>query len=1217
MHSRYNPVTFQARRFSLFYSLKNYCLRYFGIGFRILLVFQLCLTSSLSYADPDKSKPDKPKEDSSLLKNIDEAVFQLDIGDHIKAGTIDEFLDEQRKKLARNQEDYKQRFDYFRLSGQVIHLIDHVAKKTDEGSKVTENIRDRINMDTPDVHLFSKPIRKMSFHQPGKEQSAELENPQYPEQKEGWAFLEGVSNQKVQVRHYFPDLKIKAQVENDLFIAFLDAKKGLILIYKPYAQTYIGKAPIPLISLSSAVYPDLPETWSREKKDQLSLEFTSSQDFKPFDSIAKKALFHEDQSLESNFEGRRMFSEGGIALVRTNPEGKRHLLKYVGKRYMLDRTSYTYQAVALMVTAEDSVDHLNNLESNKEFNKEIQKFVDAGREFLSLNISSVLLRQTIHRLASVHTGIQYVINKCKTTQCRMFVEPEEQDVKENAEKIRKTAGALSRIKGKMFETIKHPLTLSAGILVFVNALWPTLIPTFLETGLGSISSIAPKNAGNFAQGSTYYVDTMLEHALTAGVFVFAGLWLFGFGMYKGPKIASGVLSSNQWTKNLKITAHLQDMAERIEKEHAENPHRSMSLRMLIKLSMKLNAVLLQPAWVYLMRYVLGQPVFIHAYKQGLHPTARVRDSNDQTLSLGWMKPTWLNRVHSSWGSSPEDVEERYKLQHTAVEKQKRIRNAAFILATIAMSDAEEHGSDIMLGAYNIRKELERIYSDPDLQKKHDWIFVMLSKDMMSEIDLINLDKIADIKKRIWDHYYDKALLYTQDYKPSKGAQLRRWLATEPMFRFWTAFFTVNSDLVRLFKSQPSEFIESRVLKEIVTDQITVLFFPFLAGERNESFHSEKGHIAAGDPSGPLSGGAAHSNEGVQNLGIQATANVGMNVIVWGEETQRIAEFARQAEDEYRLQVGDITTHKQGAVDYIKRAKRTHPEHELFSLGYEREQSIAVKMFQFWIVFMVLTRTLMADQSLETAFLASLIFIAARPWVYAWVWTPVQLFARKNADFIERNKQVMRNLQINFLDIYNKNFEEESQLRSAYKNSVRGLIELYKQKPKLLQYLRKQFSEESAGDSLLKQMVRTGDGYDSLENESIENIEKNSRMLSNILAQKPPLPNKESALDWWQTFWLGAVGSTVLFIEFLSIPTYDDSMVTLTNLLGAGGIFASLMLIAKKWGEKRKNNPIRQIKASVWPEPPPEETRWTRRIQNSTVVQKTVSFCQKAFQKERE
>lgn len=1211
MPCRYNPITSQAGRFLLFYSLKNYCLRYFRISVRILLVFQLCLASSPIYANPEK-----PEEDSSLSQTIDEAVFQIDMIKHINNGTIDEFLQGHREKLARNQEDYKQKFDYFRLSGQVIHLIDHVAKKTEEGSRrVTERIRDRINMDTPDIHLFSKPIRKMSLHQPEKELLKELENTQYPEEKEGWAFLEGISNQQVQVRHYFPDLKIKAQAENDLFIAFLDSKKGLILIYKPYAQTYIGKAPIPLISLSSGFYPNSPETWSREKKDQLSLEFTSSKDFKPFDSIARKAFFHEDSSLESNFEGRKRFSEGGLALVRTTPEGKRHLLKYAGKRTMMDRTAYTYQAVALMVTAEDSVDHLNNLESNKEFNREIQRFVEQGKEFLSLNISSVLLRQTIHRLAAVHAGIQYVINRCKVTQCRMFVEPEKQSVDENAEKIRKTAGALSRIKSKTFKTLTHPLTLSAGILVFVNALWPSLIPTLLETGVGSISSIASKNADSFAQGGAYYVDTMLEHALTAGVFVFAGLWLFGVGLYKGPKAAAGLLASNQWTKNLKMTAHLKDMAERIEKEREETPHRSMPLRMLIKLSMRLNAVLLQPAWVYFMKYVFGQPVFVHAYKQGLHPTAQVRDSKGRLLHLGWMKPTWLNKIHSSLGSSSEDIEERYKLQHTAVEKQKRIRNAAFILSAIAVSNPSKLGSDLMLGAYNIRKELERIYSDPALQKKHDWIFVMLSKDMMSEIDLINLDKIADIKTRIWDHYYDKALLYAQDYKPSKGTQLRKWLAQEPMFRFWSGFFTVNSDMVHLFKSQPSEFIESRVLKEIVTDQITVLFFPFLAGERNESFHLEKGHIAAGDPSGPLHGGGAHSNEAMQNLGVQATANIGMNVLVWGEESRRIDEFAKKASNEYQPQLDNMTTHKQSALDYIKRAKRAHPEHELFSLGYEREQSIAVKMFQFWIVFMVLTRTLMADQTLGTAFLASLIFIAARPWIYAWVWTPVQLFARKNGEFIERNKKIMRNLQINFLDIYNKNFEEESQLRSAYKKSVRDIVELYKNKPKLFQYLKSQFAEALEEDSQLRQVFQAGHDYDSLENESIENIEKNSRIFSNMLAQKPPLPNKESAFDWWQTFWLGAVGSTVLFIEFLSIPTYDDSMVTLANLGGALGIFGAYMLIAKKWGERRQNSHLRQIKASVWPEAPPKEIRWTRRIQNHTAVQKTVSFCQRVFQGE--
>ncbi len=362
---------------------------FFRAGFRVLLAFQLYLTSSPVYA----ASPDHPSLE-------DESIFLLDMNTHINEGTIDEFLHQHREKLSKNQEDYKQRFDYFRLSGQVVHLINHVVKKTDEGSKVTEEIRDRIDMDTSDVHLFSKPIRRMSLHQPAQEEN-NLENLQHPEQKEGWAFLEGISNQQVQVRHYFPDFDIKAQAENDLFTAFLDSKKGLVLIYKPYAQTYIGKAPIPIIQLSPEAYQKSPPTWPREKRDQLSLEFMNSQNFKPFDSISKNALFPGDPSSKSNFTKHRRFSEGGLVLVRTNSEGKRHLIKYASQHYMLDRTSYAYQAVALMVTAEDSADHLNNLEANQEFNQKVESLLEQGKEFLSLNISSVLLRQSIHRLAAV------------------------------------------------------------------------------------------------------------------------------------------------------------------------------------------------------------------------------------------------------------------------------------------------------------------------------------------------------------------------------------------------------------------------------------------------------------------------------------------------------------------------------------------------------------------------------------------------------------------------------------------------------------------------------------------------------------------------------------------------------------------------------------------------------------------------------------------------
>ena len=1181
--------------------------KYFKAGFRIFLAFQLYFTSSPVYAHSENEESD-------------ESLFLFDMNTHINEGTIDDFLNKHREKLSKNQENYKQRFDYFRLSGQVVHLISHAVKKTEEGPKVTEQIRDRIDMDTSDVHLFSKPIRRMSLHQPAPEQASE--NFQYPEQKEGWAFLEGVSNQRVQVRHYFPDFNIRAKAENDLFTAFLDSKKGLVLIYKPYAQTYIGKAPIPVIQLSPEVHPNSPPAWPKEKKEQLSLEFINSQNFKPFDSISGRAFFEEDPSSQSNFTGRRRFSEGGLALVRTNSEGRRHLIKYAGQRYMLDRISYAYKTVALMVTAENSADHLNSLEASQEFKNKIDDFLKQGKEFLSLNISSVLLRQSIHRLAAVYSGIQFVINTCQTTHCRMFVEPEKQDIQKRAGQIRKTAEALSRIQerfknfgNKTLKAAKHPLTLSTGILVLINFLWPSLLPAFFEKSISGISNIA-QNSVDMSQNNWNYFDTLFKHVLTAGVVVFAGLWLFGGVLHKGPQTAVQMLSSNRRTKQLKLTAYLQDIAERIEKDQKTHGRFVMPIRMLIKLSMKFNALFLQPFYVYIMKYVLGQPVFIHAYKQGLHPGAAVYDEeSERRLRLGWMRPTWLNRIRPSWGSSPKEVEERYRLQHKEAEKQRRIRNTAFILAVMAVSDSAKEASDFRVGAYSIKNDLERIYRDPDLQKKHDWIFVLLSKDMMSEIDMIDLSKVADIQKSIWDTYYLRAKRYAREYSPSKGAGLRKWLAKEPLFQFWTSVFTVNSELVRLFESQPSEFIESRVIKEIVTDQATVLLFPFLAGERNESFYLEKGHIAAGDASGPLHGSGAHSNEAMQNLGIQVTANVGMNVLVWGEETKRIAEFAEEASQEHQPKLDEIKTHRQSWMDYIKRAKRAHPELELFSLAYQRESAIAVKMFQFWIVFMVLTRTFMADQSLGTAFLASLIFIAARPWIYSWVWTPVQLFAGKNSDFIQQNKKKMQTLQTNFLDIYNKNFEDEFEFRSAYKENVQELIELYRKKPQLFQYLQHRFMEEAGEDTSLEQMLQSGpDNVVLLENESIKDIERNSRILSRILAEKPPLPNKESTIDWHQTFWIGAVGSTILFIEFLSIPTYDNNMVNFTNLLGAGGIFAAYMMIAKKAGEWRMNSQARQIKAGVLPTAPPKSEAFLNRVRKSPAVQKTADACIRLFQK---
>lgn len=349
----------------MIYRIKRKLRWYFRQLLHIVIIAQLCLFPSYSYsADPGQTagessssnpevNPDKPaipllsaeQSLAELHSSLDEIVkdFQSrNTEEQIEkmmpivrlAEAIE--LDEVDKYLRENPQIGK-KMDYFLLSDQRVESVEYYfdSEKNDFAEKVSHTVHLN-DYGTRPAQVVFKSVRVRY-----NKESREL-------------VFEGVAADTVLLRQYVPDVDIVDYVHDKELLILFDKNRGLLAVDMFFAQTYLGKAPVPFIEIVLPAVKELQEKLEKGTIDTLSMEFINR-------SVRPPDVFPDsvEESIDKTFENSRLFQAGDFMISYNDKAGKKILAQFLKRTEIAGwlKTGYDILDVMVKTVAPQIVDH--------------------------------------------------------------------------------------------------------------------------------------------------------------------------------------------------------------------------------------------------------------------------------------------------------------------------------------------------------------------------------------------------------------------------------------------------------------------------------------------------------------------------------------------------------------------------------------------------------------------------------------------------------------------------------------------------------------------------------------------------------------------------------------------------------------------------------------------------------------------------------------------
>ena len=212
-------------------------------------------------------------------------------------------------------------------------------------------------------------------------------------------YLEGYYHEDIALRQYIPSLNDVISSTQDSspfekeFMVFLNANGELFLIDQIISQIVLGKSSIPIIKLPERI----PET--TDKKGSISVEFIHKKERPPFDVIP------ESVTLNPSSQGGSFFVAGDLAVVYTDSENKRHLLKYISRDVLRKETQRAYERIDIMLNLKSIAKQITSTNTANNFTNQLQRHKNEG-PLIDYEIYSVILEEGLHKLLRAHHFFQ-------------------------------------------------------------------------------------------------------------------------------------------------------------------------------------------------------------------------------------------------------------------------------------------------------------------------------------------------------------------------------------------------------------------------------------------------------------------------------------------------------------------------------------------------------------------------------------------------------------------------------------------------------------------------------------------------------------------------------------------------------------------------------------------------------------------------------------------
>ena len=727
--------------------------------------------------------------------------------------------------------------------------------------------------------------------------------------------------------------------------------------------------------------------------------------------------------------------------------------------------------------------------------------------------------------------------------------------------IRIMAGIISSVPGKTTQWVdKHRV--STGLAVS-GALGYFIVPEIF-VAVTNILLSSFNNSTN-TSGVPIYQVTSLPNLIAMLVFLPSVVMLMSFLSIPFIKQLQKVMPKN--LSFMRKVYHPKGAMEDIVKKWEKT---NISQR-IVGVGMKFVAYTMYPFWNYLAN-IMGQPHFLSAIAKGLNPLKKVKPESDVGQLAGLNKTTSLGTqgVNPHWKQN-ESFKQQRILQNIAAAKEQRMKSVAWLMATLAVAGKTKVEPEMILiyGATSINlNDLQKVYNDTALRSEMLWVMKNLLKEIR-QLDEMDIRKeLVDLKPEMVVRYYERATQLANEVRehPTFQKKTHEFLNTG-----WVKWFrqNVNGRTIaglnhiqhNMLKNVPTEFVTNRVTTEFISDHVLVSLLPLITAERVEVGLKDLSQFVINENQLSWSG-KPHLNEVWLNVIAHFFIAGGQRSLVFTQPSTAIQTAQQEQMSVYEpmeKHTKKTKAHPQGEWTYYKK------QFSYFLSGGEKDNLGGImwrgyiarlRTIQMTFSLMVGLRLLTTGQSFSEAAMGFLLFHFAGQWVFGWPWDVISGGARLNMNYLGKNKQEVENLKLKLSKVARGLYKEKETLSEEYKEGVIRVSQLYSTKPLREKLLNSGIKE--VNPHLWTALSNHNEISDkNTFSGSIEEMQKASEKLVNLLAESSPLPNTDNKMaNFIFTGTFGALLTTYLFVA-LSVWTFSPEYLNMRTILTWGTINFSL------------------------------------------------------------
>ncbi|MDE0119746.1 MAG: hypothetical protein OXM55_07050 [Bdellovibrionales bacterium] len=1218
---------------------------------RLVLCTQLCLSPYYGYSADSPDNSDNPTEKKSFpltgesteqeeeanvrrLLQEQQEELRTEYGDNpriwkkieavnklaaaIDLGTVNEYL-------AAHPEVKKEAQNLFLFADQTVESIEyHFDSKTNRFiQQVGETLRFNDSASHPIPVIFNN--IKVRYNKKSRELIFEgiLQKN-----------IRGTVEEQVVVRHRVPDMDIINYANDREMLAIVDQKKGLLLVDMVFVEAHLSRTPIPFTKVYVPILENLEQKIASDsKKGVVDVEFVNESVRRP--DIAPEYM----EAMEKTFEGRSFVTAGDLMISYTDSNKQKHLVQFLKRTDMASWLKMEFSVLNMMINT--VAPYLMDAEELKRFAEEKRDFQARGdnneqresgqkeeRILLDYMLSGFFTSESIQKLVQAKGAIKQRSEQLSNLSEREIIlyDEWEQNFKKISRRINslkrnpskrtdlREAGLSAKVSQSVVERKSIGNVFTTGDIFTLSSKgypskeeeskkeirnkalrwiaskskpgWEFVKEKKVELGIGAVLFLT---AGYFmskkltyTDGVAFYTTTTLPHLLIVGT-------LLPVLFYSMARYYPDAMEKTKIFYDAKI-GKMDSWAREFMQKSVERWKDTGYHHRLANWGARIVSFGMLPFWIRITEW-MGQPHFFPALQKKLKVFDKISPDSDIGQIVGLKKDTALGISNFQWNRSSKDFVTHEHLQNVAQEKQFRMQSIAWLMATLAVTQAEgvSPAEILIYGVSNFDLDaVIRAQKDAELRSELLWVMKNLYAEIEKKNELDMRKELAELDPKILTTYYEEAKQLAQKFHASPNKKkirkmvynITQLIDKTPLgyLRHPRNIATLNMVESDLLRRVPTDFVAERVVLEFLMDHLVVIFMPLVATGRADinletmtrdmSIYANKFAFT----------GEAHLQDVWLNVIIHFFLAAGQRSLLFTQSASDIQKIHKKYAGVYEPKgkflhgIEDkenrIRDEFKSLFSYLKMrgesdASKGYPNN--FGDLMWKDWKTRTKMWQIGAILHSSMRWALTEQTWSQIFFSYLIINLAGGAINGW-WMWINGAAQLNDAKLIENRERMETLRNKLYKIKQKLHTSEKDLHASYKKVLLEIVDLYRKNGLKRELLKAVETVNPALFSYVNQLSKAVQAEWSIL-QSKEEITLTAERLLMLISKNPPLPTEKSKFSRSAiAFGLGGIASTIAAVELI-IYTFDPNYLN----WGTVGVLAASVFsiyIALWWGYKK-------------------------------------------------